>query len=80
MAYVALAMNPPMQVSSSNSLISLAMTSSPGTAPAKPQLEAGTLVPRDMRTYTGDVDPCTDTRPPTGEARDGGARQSCRGR
>ncbi len=43
---VALAMNAPMQVSSSNSLISLAMTSSPGAAPAKPQLGAGTLVPR----------------------------------
>src|SRR5260370_11267029 len=39
-------MNAPMQVSSSNSLISLAMTSSPGAAPAKPQLGAGTLVPR----------------------------------
>jgi hypothetical protein len=35
---VTLAMNAPMQVSSSNSLISLAMTSSPGAAPAKPQL------------------------------------------
>jgi len=39
-------MNAPMQLSSSNSLISLAMTSSPGAAPAKPQLGAGTLVPR----------------------------------
>src|SRR5439155_25374519 len=39
-------MNAPMQVSSSNSLICLAMTSSPGAAPAKPQLGAGTLVPR----------------------------------
>jgi hypothetical protein len=34
-----------MQVSSSNSLI-LAMASSPGAVPAKPQLGAGTLVPR----------------------------------
>jgi hypothetical protein len=33
----------------------------PGVAPAKPQLGAGTLVPR--RTYTRDVDACTDTWP-----------------
>jgi hypothetical protein len=43
---VALAMKAPMQVNSSNSLIILAMASSPGAAPAKPQLGAGTSIPR----------------------------------
>jgi hypothetical protein len=48
-AYVTPATNPPMQVSSNNSWMSLAMTSSPGVVPAKPQLGAGTLVPTTAR-------------------------------
>jgi hypothetical protein len=61
---VALAMNPPMQVSSSNSLISLAMTVLPqGWLRQNHNWEQELWFRDDMRTYTGDVDACTDTRP-----------------
>jgi hypothetical protein len=47
---VALAMNAPMQLSSSNSLISLAMTSSPGAAPQNHNWEQELWFRDGMRT------------------------------
>jgi hypothetical protein len=60
---VALAMNPPMQVSSSNSLISLAMTVLPQEwRRQNHNWEQELWFRDDVRTYTGGVDARTDTR------------------